>query len=426
MECAKVSDNERFLVTDSGQPFFWLGDTAWEIFHRLTLEEADHYLDVRRRQGFNVIQSVALAEFDGLRVPNAYGHTPLVDLDPAKPDEAYFAHVDNVIRAAASKDMYIGLLPTWGDKVNKIWGVGPVVFNAENARVYGRSLGRRYRDDANVLWILGGDRPAEGVEAIWDAMAAGIAEGLGRKPFITYHPRGGTGSSQWLHGAAWLDMNMWQSGHHHQNAAIWDMIAGDYARVPTKPVLDGEPNYEDHPIDPWSRTWLPEYGRFTDHDVRKQAYRAVFAGACGHTYGHHSVWQFWSPQRQAINHPAFYWDEAILRPGASQLIHLKNLMLTRSYLDRVPDQSLLLSDPGEGAGHVQATCALYGHYALVYIPQAEQTVQIDLSRLAGPVRASWYDPRDGRTLPIGEFAGPSAAFTTPVAGPDWVLALDVM
>jgi uncharacterized protein DUF4038 len=32
----KVSDNKRFLVQEDGKPFFYLGDTAWELFHRLT------------------------------------------------------------------------------------------------------------------------------------------------------------------------------------------------------------------------------------------------------------------------------------------------------------------------------------------------------------------------------------------------------
>ncbi len=71
----------------------------------------------------------------------------------------------------------------------------------ENARVYGRFLGRRYRSDTTIVWILGGDRPAEGYEAVWAAMAEGIAEGLGFQPFMTYHPRGGSSSSAWLHQA---------------------------------------------------------------------------------------------------------------------------------------------------------------------------------------------------------------------------------
>ena len=65
----KVSENRRFLVTSEGKPFFWLGDTAWELFHRLNREEADRYLADRAAKGFTVIQAVALAELDGLDRP---------------------------------------------------------------------------------------------------------------------------------------------------------------------------------------------------------------------------------------------------------------------------------------------------------------------------------------------------------------------
>ena len=74
-----VSENRRFLQTEGGAPFFWLGDTAWELFHRLTREEAERFLENRRRKGFNVIQAVALAEFDGIRTPNVYGDYALID-----------------------------------------------------------------------------------------------------------------------------------------------------------------------------------------------------------------------------------------------------------------------------------------------------------------------------------------------------------
>jgi len=60
-----------FLVTDSGQPFFWLADTAWELFHHLKRAEAERYFAIRRQQGFNVILAVILAEQDGLHTPNA-------------------------------------------------------------------------------------------------------------------------------------------------------------------------------------------------------------------------------------------------------------------------------------------------------------------------------------------------------------------
>ncbi len=81
----QVSENTRFLVTADGRPFFWLGDTAWELFHRLTREEAERYLRNRAERRFTVIQAVALAELDGLDDPNPYGERPL---DRSRPDEA--------------------------------------------------------------------------------------------------------------------------------------------------------------------------------------------------------------------------------------------------------------------------------------------------------------------------------------------------
>src|SRR5436190_1180208 len=139
MSQLKVSENKRFLVTADNKPFFWLGDTGWELFHRLTREEADKYLKHRADNGFTVIQAVVLAEMDGLHDPNAYGEIPLENDDPSKPREAYFQHVDYIINKAAELGLYIGLLPSWGDKIQKgTWGAGPEIFNVDNAKTYGK------------------------------------------------------------------------------------------------------------------------------------------------------------------------------------------------------------------------------------------------------------------------------------------------
>ncbi len=170
----EVSPNGRFLQFENGNPFFYLGETAWELFHRLSLDEAEIFLENRRQKGFTVIQAVILAELDGLRTPSVNGELPLHDLDPTKPNESYFSFVDSVIQLAASKGLIMGLLPTWGDKVELRWGEGPLVFNEENAYTYGEWLGRRYRDMPNIIWINGGDRGCLGVENVWDALARGI------------------------------------------------------------------------------------------------------------------------------------------------------------------------------------------------------------------------------------------------------------
>lgn len=115
----RVSENRRFLVQADGTPFFYLADTAWELFHRLNREEATHYLEQRARHGYTLIQAVALAELDGLNDPNPYGHRPLKDNDPLQPVPAYWEHVDFIVKKANSLGLYIGFLPTWGDKWNK-------------------------------------------------------------------------------------------------------------------------------------------------------------------------------------------------------------------------------------------------------------------------------------------------------------------
>src|SRR6186997_1756562 len=122
-----VSENGRYLkYKNSGKAFFWMGDTAWELFHRLSREEADKYLSTRASQGFNVVQAVALAELDGLNTSNYYDEKPLVDNNPAKPNNAYFEHIDWIIKKAAEYKIHVALLPTWGDKVYKDkWGAGP-------------------------------------------------------------------------------------------------------------------------------------------------------------------------------------------------------------------------------------------------------------------------------------------------------------
>src|SRR5688572_15564670 len=149
----KVSADKRYLLTKDGKPFFWLGDTGWELFHRLTREEAKEYLQNRADKGFTVIQAVVLAEFDGLNVPNAYGDRPLVDNDPTKPNEAYFKHVDFIVNEANKRGLIIAMLPSWGDKWNKgTWGLGPEIFTLTNAEVFGKWIGARYRSK-NIVWV---------------------------------------------------------------------------------------------------------------------------------------------------------------------------------------------------------------------------------------------------------------------------------
>jgi hypothetical protein len=429
----RVSESGRLLMQADGRPFFWLGDTAWELLHRLTREQIEAYLTKRAAQRFNVIQVVALPEINGLTSPNRYGEVPLVDLDPARPNEQWFALLDFVVTEAARRGLYVAILPTWGAyavrEESALFAIH-FLFSAETAASYGRWIGSRYRERANVIWILGGDRAPDGYEATWRAMAAGIAEGVApHDPLLTYHPRGPGSSGPRLHAEPWLDFNLIQSGHTLE-VRPHELIAADYARTPAKPVINGEPAYEGLPIG-----FKLENGRFTHRDVRRNAYWSVFAGAAGITYGANEVWMMWSPDLEPISARAaspflgaeVSWAEALDRTGATQMRHLRALIESRPMQERIPAADLLVGDPGAGLGQAVATRARGGSYAMVFYPQPGQTVTVNLSVLSGSrLRAWWFNPRSGKTQALNRALTNvgEARFVSPTGGPDWVLVLD--
>lgn len=418
-----VSSNNRYLQGD-GKPFFYLGDTAWELFHRLNREEAKEYLENRAQKGFNVIQAVVLAELDGLHTPNPYGHLPLEDDDPSKINNEYFEHVDFIVNQAEELGLYIGMLPTWGDKFNKKWGVGPEIFTPENAKIYGEILGKRYKDKP-IIWILGGDRnvETEAHKAIIRAMAEGIKTGNQGSHLMTYHPMGGSNSSRFFNEDLWLSFNMFQSGHHELHNPNYESNLINLKLTPLKPTIDGEPRYEDHPID-----WKPENGWFDDYDVRQAAYWSVFSGAMGHTYGNHNIWQMWQPGHEPISAARTPWKEAMDHPGAFQMGYLRSLMESRPFAKLLPDQFLIMGNPGSEMHHIRAIVSGDKSFAFVYLPTGNR-VNIKMSKVGkSRVKAWWFNPRSGEATLIGEYVNMGIREFVPPGeigrGNDWVLVLD--
>ena len=432
----QISDNQRFLVTQSGEPFFWLGDTGWEMLHRLERQEMEHYMRNRAGKGFTVIQTVILSEIDGLTFPNMEGNIPLEDFDPERPSEGYFDLVDFAVQKAEEFGLVLALLPTWYRYV--IPDSHPLlneaaVFNPSNALSYGKFLGERYKDAPNIVWVLGGDWPAGPQIEIWDAMARGLEEGDAGTHLITYHPRGQQTSSTWLHHREWLDFNMVQTGHLAPSFNVYDWITNDYVLTPPKPIVNGEPSYEEMGI------WFnPANPRHDDYEIRKQAYWCVFAGAFGHTYGNNNIWQIkreGEPDRIWANRP---WDEALESPGAGQLGYLRRLMESRPFLTRIPDQEILLGEnPSYASDHIRVTRdGTPGEndatYIMVYLPYYK-SFRINTGVIRGDrLKTWWYNPQTGEAIPqatinnSGEFnfTNWQTLIKEGQGGPDWVVVID--
>lgn len=444
MQRLTVSSNRRRLATEDGNPFFWMGDTAWELLHRLSLEEAEYYLTRRKEQGFNVIQAVILAELDGLRVGNANGDLPLHNLSPLHPNEAYFRHVDAIIKLAENLGIYMALLPVWGDKVLEP-GDGPRIFHPSyeeqgvhqsnhKAFKYGQWLGSRYAVQPNIVWVLGGDRDYDDVndpdgtlKEIWRVMARGLHAGedlaednghpISRK-LITFHVC--RGSSLYYPGKAedWLDFHMTGSYHFARDLdTSYTYIERDYLLSPPKPTLDAEPRYEDHPIN-----WKVEEGYFDDADVRQAAYWSVFAGACGHTYGCHDVWQFNSPAFGPVFYPLLSWREALELSGARQMNYLKQLIELQPQEEYIPEQSLLAGNEYGGA----RISLLKGNTTILIYSPMGKPIHICLENNRNIGFGYWMNPRNGEFIKaVLPTAGMPVRFDPPSEGRgnDWVLKL---
>lgn len=426
----RVSDNGLYFQQEDGTPFFWLGDTGWLLPQRLDRDEAQHYLEQTAREGFNVVQIQVL---NGVPSFNRYGAMSNPDgwnLNVAsKPGEyGYWEHLDHIVDTAERNGIYIGMVCIWGGLVKG------GLLSEDQAVEYGRFLADRYKDRPNIIWIIGGDIQGDVKTPVWDALASSIKT---NDPchLMTFHPRGRTTSARWFADRDWLDFHMFQSGHRRYGQRMgnkdypipddteedsWMYVDSVRRYSPVKPVLDGEPSYENIP----QGLHGADEPVWTDKDVRRYAYWSVFAGSCGHTYGHNNIMQFIRPGlpgayfADGIEKP---WYVAIDDPGRKQMKYLKRLMLAFPYFDRVADMDIVI-DNGEKYDRVIATRG--NDYILAY-NHTGRPMTIDFSRISGREKNVWtMDPTDGSLAYLGK-TGDRHYKLNPTPGRDLVvIAID--
>lgn len=432
----KISANRRYFTDQKGNPFFWLGDTGWLLFSKLTREEAEQYLEDRRKKGFSVIQVMVLHT---VAAKNVYGDSALINKSVAHPlatdgnnfsdakQYDYWDHVDYIVDLAAKKGLYMAMVPIWGSNVK----AGLV--SREEAGDYANWLAERYRNRWNIVWLNGGDTKGSDSSQTWRIIGTTLRK---KDPnnLISFHPFGRTSSTEYFPNDDWMDFNMFQSGHrsydldtskseHCFGPDNYRFVNIDYNLKPTKPTIDGEPSYELIPHglhDTTKPYWQAQ-------DVRRYAYWSVFAGAAGHTYGHNSIMQFHKPTDKGSAYGSKkYWYNALNDEGAREMIYLKKLMLSKSYFDRVPDQSLVVGEQGEKYAYIAATRG--NDYAFIY-DYTGKPFEVRMGKISGSnVKASWYSPKNGSKKSIGTFVNKGFRKFDPPGeqkdGNDWVLILE--
>ncbi len=374
MTFIRVSDNGRYFVDQDGEPFFWLGDTQWDLFRDFTVEDAVAVMKRRKAQGFSVLQVMATGVGEGDKA-NVAGQRPWVEDDPARPNDAYFAGMDAVVREAEK----LGLILVIGIYHQ----VQAARITMANARGYARWIGQRYRGQPHIVWTMYPKAQMSFLPVLRE-LAAGLqaADAQGRAPrhLITVHPDPSPTSSSFIHDEPWLDFNMNQPCITYEK--IVEMTRADYARTPAKPTVMAEGGYEGL-----------EFGRLqTALEIRKQAYWSHLAGG-HHSYGHQDAWQ---QQGQ--------WRRWIDSPGARDLsVYRRVLTSLPRWWAWVPDVGGDLLDGDEGAG-LERSVAMRsedGKAALIYVARSG-AVRVNVRALTdgSTPQAHWIDPTTGRRTAV--------------------------
>ncbi len=302
------------------KPFFWLGDTAWLLFHKLKFEEIQRYLRNRSEKGFNVIQ-ITLVHY--LPALNAYGHNAFID------NSGYWNLVDETVAEANKLGLYLALLPHWGNLQEK--------FSLTEMKEYIAFLATRYTDKKNIIWVVGGDTRGDSAFDYWTTMG-NLLKSMTKDQLITFHPFGRTSSVDFFKDSEWIDFHMFQSGHrrydqsslqawddsqlHHYGEDNWQYVRDSNTLHTIKPIIDAEPSYEHIP----QGLHVKDEPYWNQKQVRRYGWWSVLAGAGGFTYGHNSIMQFYNGQGSGDFFVKIKWQDALHAPASDAVAHMKHIM----------------------------------------------------------------------------------------------------
>ena len=414
------STNPRLLVDQNNAPFFLVGDAPHALVVNLTDADATRFLEDRRTNGFNSMWVEVLVEDSEAGRTNGSllnGTTPFTNTLPGglwdftTPNEAYFAHMDTIVRIAATNGLMLLLNPldTGG------WTDSALANGTNRCRQYGQYLGNRYKNFSNILWFHGNDFQTW-QNAADDAAVSAIAKGI--RDVDTNHLQTvqlDYPVSSSVDSPNWASIVKLDSAYSYY--AQYERVLREYQRTNIMPVVMIEGHYE------YQTNYYGDFG--TIPVLRRQMYWSMTSGAIGHCYGNDATWPFQAG-----------WDApAILNsPAVAQLRYCTALFQSRRWHALVPDTNHTVLTAGFGiyatnavvSANNYATCAreTNGHTVMVYVP-TQRAMTINMAKISGTnALAWWFDPRTGTATNFGTFPTTGTNVFTPPDTNDWILVLD--
>jgi len=425
----RVADNGRTLAWEDGTPFFWLGDTVWEMAWKSTPEQLIAYLDDRQAKGYTVIQVVTMSHqvFQSFGVENRLGHQYFVNNDLDQLNPRYFDYVDDIVREAGKRDMIVVLVPLWAYMMELHYVPEYHAYNLsiEQSMNVADYVGARYAGD-DVMWIVGGDNAytTQQMKQFWTDWAIRLKNASGGWHLMTIHPKGYASSFDFFPPeTSWLDLQMYQSSHLAGGDYTWQAARRGFALDPVKPVINGEPNYEDIYHNLWEPgdTVSVATFRIRPEHVRQAAWESLLSGATGGvTYGGNGVWQWHIPSIPGSHNARFFVEEAWQFPGSAHVGVMRRVAEEVQWFSWVPRQDLVLSSIAPDI----IPLSMNDLGMVAYLPMGTTKVTLDLYSLGKNARYQWINPSTGDRSAVSMITQDTLGLArdfTPPNDQDWVL-----
>ncbi|MDQ0222614.1 apiosidase-like domain-containing protein [Streptococcus moroccensis] len=354
----QISKGKRYF-SKNGEPVFYLADTCWSAFTNIEESDWEYYLDVRQKQGFNVIQVNMLWQWDSSQTllnykPFAVNEDGTFNFNQF--NDVYFERAENMIKRAYEKGITIAIVLLWCNYLPNTWASD---MNVRKVGLFPKTLLMTYIEKVvslynkyNPIYIISGDTDFQTDEVIEEYYnnSLNIVKQLAPNSLATLHIRGRESDiPEVLKNNQNLDFYMYQSGHNSEFQDMGYKLATEFYNMkPIRPVLNSEPCYE---MMGYSRQ---RYGRFTREDIRKVAWQSVLSGGfAGLSYGAHGIWSWHNNQMifdttvgEAFETP-YDWHDALKFEGAWDYGFLRKFAEKHNFSNITPIQELVANNTEE-------------------------------------------------------------------------------
>jgi hypothetical protein len=347
--------------------------------------------------------------------------------DFTTPNEAYWSFVDGLLAYAESKGLLVFMFPAYvGYQGGSQGWMREVVANgAPKMQSYGAWIATRYRNQKNLVWMMGGDMGTGSNSfnstqtSVLNALLTGLKSVTGQQSTLF--------SAEWDTDSIATDQTTFGTSMTLNGAYSWSGDVNDqgrraYAYGPTIPAFLLEEPYDEEG---------PDGNNVNDNatqPVRRFQWWGWLSTIGGYISGNGYVWPF----RQT-------WRNHLETQGSRDMARLNAFIGSIAWNNLVPSglggMRTLITAGGSSvssAGYVAAAATQTGTLLVAYIPPAHSgAISVDMAAMSGPARARWFDPTSATytTIATGLANSGSRSFTIPGSNStgqqDWVLVVDI-